>query len=132
MMKKKFTFSLLVIGSLMLSSPDSSAQQVQTAGDVGISMGLMPVYEITQPLGCPQIQAAPSIQWFEYYYRQCDSDQLTHYKKLTDTTEHRLNQKLRDLCMKNEVAGNGCIVELRVEDQHDYSHPIFDVDDENE
>jgi len=35
--------------------------------------------------------------------------------------------------MRNEVAGNGCIVELRVEDQHDYSHPIIiDSDDDNE
>jgi len=40
MMKKKLTLSLLVFGSLSLNS---YAQQVQTAGNVGISMGLMPL-----------------------------------------------------------------------------------------
>ena len=124
-MNKILTFSVLIFGSFILNCHNSYAQQVQTAGDVGITMGLLPVYEITQSSGCPQVQAAPSIQWFEYSYRQCNSDQFTHYKKLTDTTEHRLNQKLRDLCMRNEVAGNGCVVELRVEDHHDYSHPIY-------
>jgi hypothetical protein len=131
-MNKILTIGVFVFGTFIFSTQYSYAQQVQTAGDVGISMGLLPVYEITHGSGCPQVQAAPSIQWFEYYYRQCNSDQYTRYKKLTDTTEHRLNQKLRDLCMRNEVAGNGCIVELRVEDQHDYSHPIINNINEDE
>jgi hypothetical protein len=131
-MKKTFLTNVFLLGSLFLLPNFSNAQQFNPAGDTGISMGLLPVYEITHSADCPQVQAAPSIQWFEYYYRQCDSDQFTHYKKLSDTTEHRLNQKLRELCMNNQVQGNGCTVELKVVDQHDYSRPIYNDMDESE
>ena len=99
-------------------------------GDVGVSMGLLPVYEITESSGCPQVQAAPSIQWFEYYYRSCSTDQFIRYQKKNDVTEARLNQKLRDLCVRNWAEQNGCTVELKVVDEHDYSQPIYNNLDE--
>ena len=119
---KKF----LILTSLVMTM--KALAQDSRSSDVGISMGLIPVYEISEASGCPQVLAAPSIQWFQYEYRQCDTDSFIRYQKRNDVTEARLNQKLRDLCMENLMERNGCRVELKVIDEHDYSRPVFNND----
>jgi len=90
------------------------------ATDVGVSVGLMPIYEITEVSGCPQIQAAPSFRVFNYAYRTCSDREFVIYEKNNDNTEVRFNQKLKELCTKNELLGNGCKVEIRVDDVNDF------------
>lgn len=119
---KKF----LILTSLVMTM--KALAQDSRSSDVGISMGLIPVYEISEASGCPQVLAAPSIQWFQYEYRQCDTDSFIRYQKRNDVTEARLNQKLRDLCMENLMERNGCRVELKVIDEHDYSRPVFNTE----
>jgi hypothetical protein len=126
----KFILTLSVIYIGLCSIQQSQAQTMVLGSDVGVSMGLMPIYEITQIAGCPQIQAAPSFRVFDYAYRTCSDLEFVRYEKNNDNTEERFNRKLRELCSKNELLGNGCKVEIRVDDVNDFRNTATIIQNE--
>ncbi len=108
-MKKCFVFFALVLGFVV--STESHAQVVRPA-DVTISMGLVPVYELSTVAGCPYLLAAPSPQWYNLSYKRCSTDLAIPITLATD--KMNINEFMRNICDQNLREMNGCTAELIV------------------
>lgn len=101
---------VLFFGFFSLSAV-SHAQVVQPQ-DVTISMGLVPVYELTRVGGCPYLLAAPSPLYYHLSYRKCSTDAFTPIVDFED--RFNINDFMRSVCQETLQSGSGCQVELQV------------------
>jgi hypothetical protein len=106
---------------------EAKAQVVRPA-DVSISMGLVPVYELSKQGGCPYLLAAPSPQWYHLSYKKCPNDTPI---AITDSMNKlNINEFMRNVCNENIRANNGCDAELIVEfPDMSPAFPSIDSDD---
>ena len=115
-MKLSFMIGLLTV----VTSLGTFAQTYHPMGTT-VSMGLIPVYELSQRGGCPYLLAAPSPQWYDLSYRECSTDKFT---KITDWRDKmNINDFMANIC--SQAARVGCQAELKVFDPHDYSNPTY-------
>lgn len=90
----------------------AEAQTVKAEG-VDISMGLVPVYELSNQGGCPYLLAAPSPQFYKLSYKRCSGDTPI---VIEDSLQRlRVNEIMRGICNENIRQNNGCTAELIVE-----------------
>ena len=90
----------------------AEAQTVKAEG-VDISMGLVPVYELSNQGGCPYLLAAPSPQFYKLSYKKCSGSKPIVIEESLERL--RVNDIMRDICNENARLNNGCTVELIVE-----------------
>lgn len=115
-----------MIGILTLFCSLSSFAQTYRAEGITMSMGLIPVYELSQRGNCPYLLAAPSPQWYELSYRECSTDKFT---KITDVQDKiNINEFMANVCQ--EAAKIGCKAELKVVDPHNYANPTYNNNEE--
>lgn len=107
---------------------EANAQVVKPA-DVQISMGLVPVYELSRQAGCPYLLAAPSPQWYKLSYKKCPSDAPVVITESADRLN--VNEIMRRICDQNLRLNNGCEAELIVEfPDMSPSYPSLESDEE--
>jgi hypothetical protein len=108
----KNIFSAMLLFVSMFFSNYIFAQAVRPS-DVNVSMGLVPVYELSSVGGCPYLLAAPSPQWYILSYRQCPSDEPTFITEVNDKIY--INEFMQRICRANIELRNNCQAELIVE-----------------
>ncbi len=124
-MKKSLKLTL-GLTSLLISSFCFGQTTTYRPQGVNISMGLIPVYELSLRGGCPYLLAAPAPQYYNLSYRECSSDKFTEIKSLQD--QININAFMLKICA--QAAQVGCQAELLVVDPNDYSNNYQDHQDQ--